>query len=282
MSKLYIVGTPIGNLGDISSRALAVLNDVDFIAAEDTRVTAKLLAHFGIKKPLVSNHQHNARSRAEYLADRVQGGETCALVSDAGMPCISDPGEETVRVFADRGIPLEVIPCGSALTAALAVCGLDTSRFTFEGFLSVNKKQRAAHLDEIKAFKRTLVFYEAPHKLKRTLASFLDSLGDRNAALCRELTKIHEEVLRGRLSQLLALYETNEPRGEYVVIIEGNNDKPPPPTLSDAVDFANELVANGAKRADAAKTAAAEYGFHKSEIYSHINNNNDEDTDNFR
>ncbi|MFA9380957.1 MAG: 16S rRNA (cytidine(1402)-2'-O)-methyltransferase, partial [Acetanaerobacterium sp.] len=204
--KLYVVGTPIGNLGDFSPRAREVLSSVDFIAAEDTRVTLKLLNHFEIKKPMVSYYEHNLRERGEYIMGRILAGEQCAIVTDAGMPCISDPGEDLVRLCRDSGVPIEVVPGPSAVISALAVSGLTTSRFSFEGFLSMAKKARTAHLAEVKDNPRTLIFYEAPHKLCATLADMLRVLGDRRISLARELTKLYEEVRKTTLSEAVAYY----------------------------------------------------------------------------
>lgn len=271
MSKLYVVGTPIGNLSDMTPRALEVLGGVDFIAAEDTRVTLKLLTHFGIQKPLVSYYEHNLREKGTYIADRISAGETCAIVTDAGMPCISDPGEDLVRICVERGIEVNVVPSATAAMSALAISGLPTSRFSFEGFLSVTSKQRKAHLDEVKDYRYTLIFYEAPHKLKTTLSDLLDALGDRRIALCREMTKIHEEVLRGTISEMIAYYEQNSPKGEYVLIVEGKKEEAPKTAdINDAVDHAKQLISEGRKASDACKEAAKKYGFPKSEIYSLI------------
>ena len=195
---LYVVGTPIGNMDDITLRQLKTLEDVDFIAAEDTRVTLKLLNRYDIKKQLISYHGHSTLNCAENIISRIKGGENAAVVTDAGMPCISDPGEELVRLCAESGINVKVVPGPSAVVSALAVSGLNTSRFAFEGFLSVNKKQRSDHLLSLKDETRTLIFYEAPHKLINTLNDFLKYFGDRRISLCRELTKVYEEVLRMR------------------------------------------------------------------------------------
>lgn len=273
MSKLYVVGTPIGNLSDMTPRALEVLGSVDFIAAEDTRVTLKLLTHFGIQKPLVSYYEHNQREKGSIIADRISAGETCAIVTDAGMPCISDPGEDLVRICVERGIEVNVVPTATAAMSALAVSGLPTSRFSFEGFLSVTKKQRNAHLDEIKDYKYTLIFYEAPHKLKNTLSDLLEALGDRRIALCRELTKIHEEVLRGRISDMIAYYEQNTPKGEYVLVIEGKSEEEEKTsTVEDAVEYARNETEKGKKASEACKEAAKMFGFSKSEIYNRLVN----------
>lgn len=271
MSKLYVVGTPIGNLSDFSPRAIETLKSVDFIAAEDTRVTLKLLTHFGISKPLISYFEHNIREKGEYIVSRIENGESCAIVTDAGMPCISDPGEDLVRICAERGIEINVVPSPTAAMSALAISGLPTARFSFEGFLSVTKKQRQAHLDEIKNLRRTLIFYEAPHKLTYTLADLLENLGDRRVALCRELTKIHEEVLRGTLSEMVKYYETHNPKGEYVIIVEGAKEEEKEEiSIEDAADMARKLIENGKKTSDACKEIAKLTGFSKSEIYGKV------------
>ncbi len=272
MSKLYVVGTPIGNLSDFSPRAVETLKSVDFIAAEDTRVTLKLLTHFGIQKPLVSYYEHNLREKGEYILERIESGESCAIVTDAGMPCISDPGEDLVRLCAERGIEINVVPSPTAAMSALAISGLSTSRFSFEGFLSVTKKQRQAHLDEIKNYKRTLIFYEAPHKLINTLEDLLSNLGDRKISLCRELTKIHEEVLRGRISDMLNYYKDKTPKGEYVLVVEGAQEiQEKALTIEDAVIAAKQLIESGVKTSEACKEAAKKTGFSKSEIYAAVN-----------
>lgn len=272
MSKLYVVGTPIGNLSDFSPRAIDTLNSVDFIAAEDTRVTLKLLTHFGIQKPLVSYYEHNIREKGEYIIGRIENGESCAIVTDAGMPCISDPGEDLVRLCAERGIEINVVPSPTAAMSALAISGLPTARFSFEGFLSVTNKQRCAHLEEVKSFKRTLIFYEAPHKLIYTLKDMLEAFGDRRIALCRELTKIHEEVLRGKISDMIAYYENKPPKGEYVLVIEGAGEEADAEeiTLERAVSMAEELIDGGMKASEAAKEIAKKTKFSKSEIYNSL------------
>lgn len=266
--KLFVVGTPIGNLSDFSPRAEQTLREADFIAAEDTRVTLKLLNHFGIKKPMVSYFEHNKRERGDIICARMEAGETCALVSDAGMPAISDPGELLVAQCAARGIPVYVVPGPSAVVSALAVSGLPTGRFTFEGFLSVNKKSRREHLEEVKSERRTMIFYEAPHKLASTLADMLEAWGDRRIALVRELTKVHEEVLRTTLAQAAAQYADGGARGEFVLVVEG---APAPEktefTLEDAVEIAAALIEEGSSASEAAKKAAAETGLKKGEIY---------------
>ncbi len=267
--KLYVVGTPIGNLGDLSPRAAQVLQSVDFIAAEDTRVTLKLLNHLGIKKSMISYYEHNLRERGELIVSRILGGEQCAIVTDAGMPCISDPGEDLVRLCRERGVPIEVVPGPSAAISALAVSGLTTSRFSFEGFLSTAKKARAEHLDEIKDNPRTLIFYEAPHKLVQTLEDMLRVLGDRNISLARELTKLHEEVLLTTLSHAAAYYKEKTPRGEFVLIVEGApKTEPERVDITEAAQLAKELAQQGLALSEAAKQAAAKTGHRKSEIYS--------------
>ena len=232
MGKLFVVGTPIGNLGDMTYRAVETLRTVDFICAEDTRVTAKLLNYFDIKTPAVSYHEHNAKTAGEMVTNRISAGEDCAIVTDAGMPCISDPGEELVKLCAEKGIEINVVPGPSAVVSALAVSGLDTSRFAFEGFLSVTKKQRFAHLAEVKNCTSTMIFYEAPHKLLYTLKDMLEYFGDRKISLCRELTKIHEEIFRTTLSQAVEHYTVNKPKGEFVLVIEG----------AKAEDYVRELL----------------------------------------
>lgn len=268
MSKLYVVGTPIGNLADFSPRAVETLKEVDFIAAEDTRVTLKLLSHFDIQKPLVSYYEHNIRQRGEQIVSRIIDGESCAVVTDAGMPCISDPGEDLVRLCAERGIEVVVVPSPTAAMSALAISGLPTKRFCFEGFLSVTKRQRNEHLNEIRSLPQTLIFYEAPHKLRMTLQDLYDALGDRRISLCRELTKLHEEVIRGKISDMIALYETQTPRGEYVLVVEGaKREEKSGLTLEAAVEMAQALVSDGKKASEACKEIAAVSPFSKSEIY---------------
>ena len=265
---LYVVGTPIGNLGDFSPRAQETLAQADFIAAEDTRVTLKLLNHFGIKKPMVSYFEHNKYQRGEIICDRIEQGETCALVSDAGMPAISDPGEMLVAQCAQRGIPVVVVPGPSAVVAALAVSGLPTGRFTFEGFLSTAKKSRREHLEEVRSERRTMVFYEAPHKLASTLEDMLAAWGNRRIALVREISKIHEEVRRTTLEEAARYYRENTPKGEFVLVIEGApKEEAVDMTIEDAVAFARELMDQGHSAADAAKQAAQASSFKKGQIY---------------
>ncbi|MBQ4333266.1 MAG: 16S rRNA (cytidine(1402)-2'-O)-methyltransferase [Clostridia bacterium] len=266
--RLTLVGTPIGNLSDFSPRAIEALEQCDFIAAEDTRVTLKLLNHFGITKPLVSYHEHNKRERGEQLCARLLAGENGVLVSDAGMPAISDPGEDLVALCHRRGIPVGVVPGPTAVTAALALAGLPTGRFTFEGFLSVNKRSRRTHLDSLRGETRTMVFYEAPHKLKYTLCDLLAALGDRRIALVREITKIHEEVIRTTLAAAVARYEEENPRGEFVLIVEGAAPaEKEVATPEVAADLARSYMEEGMSPSEAAKTAAAETGLKKGDIY---------------
>lgn len=268
---LYIVGTPIGNLGDISPRAIETLKSVDFIAAEDTRVSLKLLTHFNVKKPLISCHKHNIAARANEITERLLNGDNCAVISDAGMPCVSDPGEELVRMAAENGINVVTVPGPCALISAITVSGFSTSRFSFEGFLSVTSKQRKKHLEEIKAYPYTLIFYEAPHKLKYTLQDLLDILGDRKIALCRELTKLHEEVLRGNISDMISLYEEKQPKGEYVLVVEGYNGGGEKKfNIEDAAKIAEKFIQDGEKQSEACKKAAEISGLKKSDIYKYL------------
>lgn len=270
---LYVVGTPIGNLSDFSPRAAETLAAVDFIAAEDTRVTMKLLNHFGIKKPLVSYYEHNKAEKGGRIVDRILAGETCAIVSDAGMPAISDPGEDLVALCAEHDVPVLVVPGPSAVISALAVSGLPTGRFTFEGFLSVNKKSRKDHLESVKNEVRTMVFYEAPHKLPYTLRDMAEVFGDRRIALVREITKIHEECVRTTLYKATEYYEQNAPKGEFVLVIEGAKaEEQKEMTLEDAVEAAKKAMENGSSASDAAKEAAKLSGFKKGEIYKALMN----------
>lgn len=268
MGKLYVVGTPIGNLGDMTYRAVETLESVDFICAEDTRVTAKLLNHFEIKKPLVSYHEHNAHQAGEGIVSRILSGENAAIVTDAGMPCISDPGEQLVRLCAERGVKVEVVPGPTAAMSAIAISGLATSRFQFEGFLPVEKKQRHQRLAQVKDSTATLIFYEAPHKLKVTLSDMLNFLGDRKIALCRELTKIHEEVIRTTLSEAVERYSETEPKGEFVLVIEGTSETAVAETVEDALAQVQALVDKGMRGADACKQIAKATGFSKGELYA--------------
>jgi 16S rRNA (cytidine1402-2'-O)-methyltransferase len=257
-------------MGDVTYRAVETLKAVDFICAEDTRVTRKLLNKYEIKKSLVSCREHSPRSVAEGVVKRLLSGESCALTVDAGMPFISDPGEVLLSLCVENGVRAEVVPGPSAVTAAAALSGLPVRRFSFEGFLSVNKKQRFSSLEIAAAIPRTLIYYEAPHKLKATLADMLQYFGDRKISICREMTKIHEEVIRTTLSGALDYYSSQTPVGEYTLVIEGceKEDGSPPLTLEDAAAIAQELVAGGAKATDACKEAAKLSGFGKSELYA--------------
>ena len=270
--RLTLVGTPIGNLSDFSPRALQALQECDFIAAEDTRVTLKLLNHFGIKKPLISYYEQNKRERGAQICDRLLAGENAVLVTDAGMPAISDPGEDLVAECHERGIPVGVVPGPTAVTTALALSGLPTGRFAFEGFLSVNKRQRRDRLDELKGEARTMVFYEAPHKLKTTLDDLYGAFGNRRSALVRELTKLHEEVIRTTLSAAVTLYDEQPPRGEFVVIVEGKApEKAVAATPESAAALARALIErDGLSASEAAKRAAALTGCKKGDIYKLI------------
>ncbi|MCH5300076.1 MAG: 16S rRNA (cytidine(1402)-2'-O)-methyltransferase [Ruminococcus sp.] len=270
---LYVVGTPIGNLGDLSPRAVETLSTVDFIAAEDTRVTLKLLNHFEIKKPMISYFEHNKRERGEIICSRIMQGENCAIVTDAGMPCISDPGEDLIKLCEEKGIKTIVIPGPSAVISALAVSGLETGRFTFEGFLSVNKKSRKDHLNSLKKEKRTMIFYEAPHKLPATLKDFYEFFGERKLTIVREITKIHEETIRTTTKLAAENLADGSIKGEIVLILEGDKNteqKEAEYTLDTAVSLAKELMEKGQKPSDAAKEAASISGFKKNEIYRNL------------
>lgn len=269
---LYLVGTPIGNLADLSERARKVLSEVDFIAAEDTRNSGRLLAYFGIKKPMVSYFEHNKRERGEVIVSRIESGEACALITDAGMPAISDPGEDLVRLCGERGIPVSVVPGPCAAVSALALSGLFTAKFVFEGFLSTASGERHAALEKLKSETRTIILYEAPHKLRGTLADLLSFLGDRKIALCRELTKLNEEVIRTTISGAVSLYEETPPRGEYVLVIEGASAEMQKETAFWSGMTEAEHVAHytdqGFSKSDAIKAAARDRGVGKSEIYN--------------
>ena len=274
-STLYLVATPIGNLADLSERAIKVLSEVDFIAAEDTRNTGHLLSYLHIQKPLVSYHEHNKRERGENICDRLQAGESCALVTDAGTPAISDPGEDLVALCARRGITVTSIPGCCAGITALTLSGLPTRRFTFEGFLSVNKAERKKHLDSLKNEPRTMIFHEAPHKLKATLSDLRDTFGDdRRISLCRELTKLNEEVLRLTLAEAVAYYEENAPRGEYVLVVEGarEDNSTAAPFWADMTvpDHVAHYVSQGMTKKDAIKAAAKDRGVPKNEVYQQV------------
>ncbi len=267
--KLYLVATPIGNLGDISFRAAKTLEEVDFIAAEDTRVTVKLLNHLGLKKQLVSYYQHNQSGSGQRILSRLLAGESCALVSDAGMPAISDPGEDMVRLCAENGVETVIVPGPCAAVSALALSALPTGRFTFEGFLSVSKKSRAEHLESLKNEKRTMIFYEAPHKLVNTLRDMLSVFGDRDISICRELTKLHEQVLRTTLSEALETYTIEPPKGEFVLVIAGaSEDNSPSLSLEEAAAAAIQLHKSGISLKDAARSVSQSTGYAKNAVYS--------------
>ena len=267
---LYLVPTPIGNLGDISKRARETLENADFIAAEDTRVTLKLLNHLELKKPLVSYYEHNKSFKGEKILDRILAGETCALVSDAGSPAISDPGEDLVKQCAASGIPVCAIPGPCAAITALSISGQATGRFCFEGFLSTATKSRREHLDSLKDETRTMIFYEAPHKLLNTLTDLSETFGSqRPISLCRELTKVHEEVIRTTLGEALERYTQAPPKGEFVLIVAGAPEKQKEtPTAADAAGRVSALMAQGLSRKDAVKQTAAELGLPKNAVYS--------------
>ena len=270
---LYLVATPIGNLGDFSPRAVETLAEADFIAAEDTRVSVKLLNHFDIKKPLVSYHEHNRAAAGQAILTRLLAGETCALVTDAGTPAISDPGQELVALCAENGVTVQAIPGCCAAIAALAVSGLDTRRFTFEGFLPAGKSERRAALEELTGETRTMVFHEAPHRLRTTLTDMAEALGDRPVALCRELTKLHEDIWKTTLGEAVEHYKANEPRGEYVLVMAGAPETADPEqelTLEQAAQRALELTGQGFGPTAAAKAAAQGTPYSKSEVYKQL------------
>ena len=268
-AMLYLVPTPIGNLGDISVRCRETLEAADFIAAEDTRVTLKLLNHLGIKKSLVSYYEHNKATQGSRIVERILAGETCALVSDAGSPAISDPGEDLVRQCAAAGIPVCAIPGPCAAITALSISAQATGRFCFEGFLSTAKKSRREHLDSLKKEQRTMIFYEAPHKLLTTLTDMAEVFGeDRPISLCRELTKLHEEVVRTTLGQAVTRYTQSPPKGEFVLIVAGAPaEKQALPSETDAAARVSQLIAQGVSRKDAVKQTAKELGLPKNVVY---------------
>ena len=267
---LYIIGTPIGNMDDITLRQLDTLKAVDFICAEDTRVTVKLLNRYDIKKPLVSFHEHSSKADAQRIIDRILSGENCGIVTDAGMPCISDPGEVLVRMCAENNIEVKVVPGPSAVVSAVALSGMSVQRFTFEGFIPVQNKQRRQRLDLLKKETAVMVFYEAPHKLRTTLDDLCENFGsERKIAICRELTKIHEQVLRLTLAEAVEYYETNEPKGEFVLVVEGANESDGEKiTLDEALAQVQRLVDMGERPVDACKAVAKESGYRKGELYS--------------
>ncbi|MGI5929678.1 16S rRNA (cytidine(1402)-2'-O)-methyltransferase [Pseudoflavonifractor sp.] len=266
---LYLVPTPIGNLGDMSQRMIDTLAEADFIAAEDTRVSLKLLNHLGLKKPMVSYYRHNTETGGQTVLNRLLAGESCALVTDAGTPAISDPGEELVKLCADNGVEVISIPGPCALVTALSVSGLPTGRFTFEGFLPMNKKNRKAHLLSLTGEQRTMIFYEAPHKLSATLADLRDTFGgDRRISLCRELTKLHEEVRRTTLDEAVAWYQANSPKGEFVLVVEGAQPvEEEGVSPEDGLALVERYRSEGLSLRDAARRAAEETGLPRKELY---------------
>jgi len=269
MGKLYVVGSPIGNLGDMSPRGVETLQSVDLIAAEDTRVTRKLLHHFGITTPMISYHEHNRRMSGAAILRRIQAGESCALITDAGMPAISDPGEDLVRACHEAGVPVESVPGPVAFATALALSGFPGGRFTFEGFLSVNKRSRREHLDALAGETRTMLFYEAPHKLPHTLRDFASAFGPRPLAIVRELTKRHEQVIRTTCEEAAQKYSDEKLKGEIVLVLAGaapvQAEQVP---LEDALAIAKENLARGMGASEAAKQAAQASGHRKGEIYA--------------
>jgi len=271
---LYLVATPIGNLSDISQRALNTLGEVDFIAAEDTRVTRKLLVHYNIKKPLISYHKHNSRTGGDKIIARIHAGESCALVTDAGVPGISDPGEDLVRLCADENIPMVIIPGPCAAVSALALSGLPSGRFIFEGFLPADKKSRSKQLDKLSAEERTMVFYEAPHKLLNTLKELFNKLGERHISISREMTKIFEETIRIPLSEAIIHFEQTPPKGEFVIVVEGISPLVPDSDdkLNKALEITADLIKTGSTVSDAVKKAADETGCSKNLLYKTVIN----------
>jgi len=267
--KLYLVATPIGNLDDISKRQADTLAAVDFIAAEDTRVTLKLLNHLGLKKPMVSYYEHNSRESGQQILARLLSGEDCALVSDAGTPVVSDPGAELVGACAESGVEVLSVPGPCAAVSGLILSGLPSGRFCFEGFLTVNKKNRRAHLASLKDEPRTMIFYEAPHKLPDTLRDMLEAFGDRKIALCRELTKLHEETLRTTLSEAADLYAQVSPRGEFVLVVEGAAPEVKHSASPEqAAEMARVWMEQGLSAKDAARRAHEQTGVPKNQIYA--------------
>lgn len=268
---LYLIGTPIGNLEDITLRQLRMLEEVDFICAEDTRVTLKLLNRYEIKKQLVSFHEHSSHADAMRIIERLQNGENCGIVTDAGMPCISDPGEVLVKLCAENSIDVKVVPGPSAVVSAVALAGLSGGRFTFEGFLPVPKKERSERLEMLKGETADMVFYEAPHKLKNTLSDLKSAFGERKIALCRELTKVHEEVIRTTIGGVIDYYSANEPKGEYVLVVGGaDNSGGEEITLEQAVEQVKRLIEMGERPVDACKAVAKETPYRKGELYSAV------------
>ncbi len=271
---LYLVGTPIGNLSDISERSLKVLSEADFIAAEDTRNSLRLLTHFGIHKPMVSYFEHNKTERGPEIIERLKSGETCALVTDAGMPAISDPGEDLVKLCVENGVTVTTVPGPCAAVTALTLSGISTSKFTFEGFLPASKSERRAALAELSEEKRTMIFHEAPHKLKATLTDMSSAFGDgRQIALCRELTKLNEEIIRLSLGGALEYYSEKEPRGEYVLVVAGKDKSAADRSLSEAMTIREQVayyIESGMSKNDAIKATAKDRKLPKNDVYQEV------------
>ena len=268
---LYLVATPIGNLADLSERALKVLSEVDFVAAEDTRNSGLLLSRFGISKPFVSYYEHNKRERGEYIVSRLKAGESCALVTDAGMPAISDPGEDIVRLCAEVGVPVTAVPGCCAAVTALALSALATGRFAFEGFITTNRHDRRERLTALKYEERTMIFYEAPHKLRQTLDDILEFMGDRKITLCREMTKLNEEIIRTTVSEAVELYREKNPKGEYVLVLEGGIKEDKADEFpADPEEHVKMYESQGMKRMDAIKAAAKDRGVSKGVLYKEL------------
>ena len=267
---LYLVGTPIGNLGDFSSRGIEILQSVDFIAAEDTRVTAKLLRHFNIHTPLISYYKHNQHERGKELLSKLLSGKNIALVSDAGMPCISDPGEELVRSCAESDIKVNVVPGPSAVISALCLSGFPATRFCFEGFLSTTRKNRMQRLDEIRDYPETIIFYEAPHRIEAMLSDLYSVFGNRNICLARELTKLHEELIRGPVKDIIPLCA--QLKGEMVVVCQGAPEEENTVTLEEAAEMAGQLKAEGLSTKQAVAQTAKQLGISKNELYRFVVN----------
>lgn len=269
---LYLVATPIGNMADITERAVKVLCEADFVAAEDTRNTGRLLSHIGSDRPMISYYEHNKKVKGEVIVERLKNGESCALVTDAGMPAVSDPGADLVELCIESGVPVTCVPGACAAVDALALSGMKTDRFAFEGFLSANKGERRSRLEEVRYDPRTLIFYEAPHKLKTTLADMLEIFGNRRISLCRELTKLNEEILRLDLSGACEYYESNQPRGEYVLVLEGSSEKPSKSdewwsALSE-IEHVEYHINAGLTKNDAIRKTAKERGLSKNYVYN--------------
>ena len=268
---LYLVATPIGNLADLSERALKVLSEVDFVAAEDTRNSGLLLSRFGISKPFVSYYEHNKRERGEYIVSRLKAGESCALVTDAGMPAISDPGEDIVRLCAEVGVPVTAVPGCCAAVTALALSALTTGRFAFEGFITPNRHDRRERLTALRYEERTMIFYEAPHKLRQTLDDILEFMGDRKITLCREMTKLNEEIIRTTVSEAVEMYREKNPRGEYVLVLEGGIKEDKADEFpADPEEHVKMYESQGMKRMDAIKAAARDRGVSKGVLYKEL------------